>query len=147
MSNMKKMMTIAASILLSIFFFCIVLYLMIEVLELQDTKVGIRPFIFASIDFLIILITIGFGKNVAQIVGTAMYAPIAASTVIYSIAMLSFNCLCSDMESTAMFTLINLGLLFVYLCVVIPLVITGAGREVQQEASEPIKIHNIKNYP
>lgn len=144
---MKRTMTIVASLLLSSFFFCIVLFAMLEVLKLQETSVGIRPFIFAVIDYLIILITLGFGKNLSEAVGRAMYVPIAVSTVVYSLGSLAFNCYGIDIGSTALFTLIDLIMLFVYLCIVIPLAVTGAGREEQPEVSERIKTHNLKDYP
>lgn len=146
---MKGGISTIASFLLSVFFICIVIFLMLEVLEIQYSYIGFSALIFPIIDFLILITVIGFGKGFSKIIGIGMYAPVCTATVLYTIVNLAFNCIACDMHSFAGFVLINLVTMFVYLCVVIPIAVTGyssgAGEKEGDGASNEIKYHNVNN--
>lgn len=140
----KNRFTTVASLLLTTFFVCIIIFVMLEVLEIQDSDTGIRPLVFTIIDFIMVYIIIGFGKSIANAVGGGMYPSICGTTVVYSVINIAFNCLERDMDSTAIFTLINLVMLFVYFCIVIPLAVAGSGQE-EEKRIDPNRTNNIDN--
>ncbi|MCD7741928.1 MAG: hypothetical protein LUI06_06985 [Ruminococcus sp.] len=139
---MKKPINTIASFILTVFFICIVLFLMIEVFHIADSNTGARAFIFEGISFVILLVIIGFGRGISSAVGSGMYPPICATTVLYAIISLVYNVAACDMKSTAVFTLLNLLLLFVYFCIVIPMAV--AGSNAKSESTDVINTHNIR---
>lgn len=139
----KKMMSTIMSFILSLFLVCIALFAMLELLEIQDSEAGVRAFVFASINFLILIVVIGFGKSVASAVG-AMYPAICLSTIVYTLVNLSFNFAACNMESTALFTIIDLLIMFVYFCIVAPMVVFGVGND-DEDTSQKNDFNN-NNY-
>ena len=134
-------MSTIISLILSVFLVCIALFAMLAVLKVQDSAAGTEALVFSSINFFILIVIIGFGKNIASAIG-ARYPAICLSTIIYTVINLAFNFAACNMDSTVLFTLVNLIIIFIYLSVTLPILVFGIGRENSND--DEIKEHNIR---
>lgn len=140
---MKKVLNTWAAIGLSLFFIAIVLVLMIGVLEVQDADNGTAAFVFAGIEFFILLMVFGLGQSFSRSIGVEMYTVLCTTTVVYVILGTIVNCAVPDSLSTVAFTLIDLVLLFVYFIVSVPLCVTGANSAGDRQPVDPMNPHNL----
>lgn len=140
---MKKAINTFAAVILSLFFIAIVLVIMIGVRKVQDADNGTAAFVFAGIEFLVLLLVFGLGRSVSSAIGVEMYAVLCTTTVIYVIIGSIVNCVAPDDLSTVWFTLINLALLFIYAVISVPLCVTGANSAQDRVPADPMNPRNM----
>lgn len=143
---MKAFRSIAVSVVLSLFYMAIVLFLMLKVLFVQDCDNSVSPFVFVGISFIAVLVVVGFGKSVSKAIGSGMYPGVCLSTVLYAVAAAVYNCAAADKLGFGMFTLFDLIILFVYLAATLPIAVRGANSDVLDTEEKPneIKYHNVQ---
>ena len=140
---MKRMLGTMSSFLLSCLFVGIVLFLMLGVLDVDKADTFAAVLTFTIIESVILLLIVGLGKPISDAIGVGMYAPLCASTVFYVIVTTVLNCLLFDNISKTAFILINLAIIFAYLCFALPLISRGANHGDGQPPVDPMNPHNL----
>lgn len=140
---MKKSLSTIASLILTVFFVCIMLFIMITGMNILDSNNGSITMFFTIIDCLILILLVGLGKPIFRFIGVVMYIPITVATVVYVIVAMSSTLLLFNCLTAFLFTAIKLVMLFVFLCVIIPLAVTGKNTNHNQDTRPEIKKHNI----
>lgn len=140
---MNKFLSTIVSLVLSVFFICIMLYVMISGLNVFDSDNGGTALFFTIIDSLLLLAVVGLGKPVFKFIGIGMYAPVTVATVIYVILGMASTLLLFNSLTSFLFVLIKLVILFLFFCVAIPIAVTGKNIKRDEDTRPEIKKHNI----
>lgn len=140
---MGKLLSTTASLILSVFFMCIVLYYMLCGLNVLETAAGIRALVFAGIGFFILIAVFGFGSLVASRMGTGFYSSLCIVTALYVIVNTVINCTLFLVFKPILFTLLNLAVIFVYAVICIPLFVASLNRPSENRGG--INEHNLPN--
>lgn len=122
---MKDLAKIVASMLLSLFFIGIIIFVLIGVFDFESSEIFANSLVMVLINFLIVIGVIGFGKPLSKLIGAGMYVPVCVVTVIYLIASFVFTFVMLGTDHEIAYTLVNLVMLFIYLCIVIPMSVAG----------------------
>ncbi len=140
---MKRMLGTISSFLLSCLFVGIVFFLILGVLDVDKSDSYTAVLVFTIIESAILLLVVGLGKTISNAIGVGMYAPLCASTVFYVAVTTTINCLLFDELSKTTFILINLAIVFVFLCFALPLIAKGANSGDGQPPVDPMNPHNL----
>ena len=122
---MKNTLSTIASLILSLFFSCIVFFVLFDVLHILDLNIALPAMVFTIINLLSVIDFIGFGKSLSNAIGIGMYTPICLATIAYTAIHFTLLGFLYNNDSSTTFVLFNLILLFVYFLVIIPLGVTG----------------------
>ena len=141
---MKKTVSTIASLILTCAFIGIMLFVMIVGLKVFDSDNGQAALIFTVIDFILIFLLVGLGRPFLSLFGVKLYAPICTAAILYAVFGFGATLLTFATLSFFLFTLLKLALLFLFVCIVIPLAVTGANSDKHSEDSRPeIRKHNL----
>lgn len=140
---MNRFISTIVSLFLCLCFVGIIFYVMIAGLHILDSNNGTAAMIFAFIDSLILIALVGLGKPIAKAIGVGMFAPTTIATIIYTILATAATLFLFNVLSPFLFILVKVVLLFILLCVVIPLVVIGKNSRKDEDTCPEIKKHNI----
>lgn len=140
---MKKGLSTIASLILSVFFICVMLFIMLGVMDITEKENGTNVIIFSVIDFFILLVVVGLGKPILSKIKTGLYAPICAATIVYIAIAFGLSLGLFSVVKSMLFVALKLILIFIYFCIIIPIAVTGANSERNEECRPEIKKHNL----
>lgn len=140
---MNRLLSTIVSLLLTIFFVCIMFFVMISGMNIFESDNGSTAMVFTIIDSLILIGLVGLGKPVSKAIGVGMFAPITAAAIVYTIVAMASTLLLAGCLSSFFFTLVKLVLLFIFLCVVIPLAVSGKNNKRDEDTRPEIRKHNM----
>lgn len=140
---MNRFLSTIVSLFLCLCFVGIIFYVMIGGLHIPDSDNGAAAMVFASIDGIILIGFVGLGKPIAKAIGVGMFAPITTATIGYTILATAATLLLFNVLSSFLFILVKIVLLFILLCVVIPLAVTGKNTRKDENTRPEIKKHNM----
>lgn len=129
-SSNSGMSTITATLssVLLIFYFAIILYILIAVLNADTAKNFVCAVVFQSIGF-ILLVAIVMSKIVTGAIKIGFFAPLVMVTVVYQILLDVINIGGVLEMSSVMFVLLHLIVLFIYCVIAFPMIIMGAKKD------------------
>ncbi len=140
---MKKSLYTIFSLFLVLAFSGLMLFIMLACLDILDFDNGIRAMVFAVIDLFALLVFVGFGRSISKGIGVGMYVPVCIATVAYIIVSFVLTFITFAIFSELAFTIIKLVLMFIFLCVIIPLIVAGINSKRNEDTRQEIKKHNI----
>jgi hypothetical protein len=114
------------SILMLLFFFAIILFMFFAIFRINEYTVFPAVMTFALINFVILLVIIGGGSEIANKVGTASYISICVVTAIYTLLQFIFMGFRYQSDSVNSYVFFQLILLFIYFLIFIPTMLMGA---------------------
>ena len=118
-------------------------FVMISGMNIFESDNGSTAMVFTIIDSLILIGLVGLGKPVSKAIGVGMFAPITAAAIVYTIVAMASTLLLAGCLSSFFFTLVKLVLLFIFLCVVIPLAVSGKNNKRDEDTRPEIRKHNM----
>lgn len=139
---MKRMLGTIVSLFITLFFMGIIIYVMTEGMHLPDKEAWGGIITFTVIEFLILLVVIGFGKFISGALGTGLYAPLCTVTVFYAILGTALNLILSG-NSSFVVILTNLILLFVYAAIALPITVKGVNSKGGDFPVDPANPNNM----
>lgn len=140
---MKKSISTITSLLLSIAFIGIILFIMICGAHVFDSDNSTGAAIFTAIDSFLLLLIVGFGKPIFKTIGIGMYAPVCVVTLIYSLIAMGSTILLFESLSVFAFTAVKLIALFIFFCIIIPLSVIGSNTKRDEDTRPEVKKHNL----
>ena len=143
---MKRMLGTIVSLFITAFFMGIILYVMTEGMHLPEKETWGGIITFTIIEFLILIIVIGFGKLISRALGVGLYAPICTVTVIYAIFGTVLNLVLAG-NSAFVVILTNLILLFVFAAITLPIAVKGLTSKGGDFPTDPANPNNLPNSP
>lgn len=141
--SVNRFLSTIASLFLTMFFVGIMYYVMIEGVHILDSSNAVASMVFTALDSLILIVLVGLGKPISKAIGVGTFAPVTVATVIYTILAMGATLLMFGSASAFLFTLIKLILLFIFLCVVIPLAVVGKTTKTNEDTRPEIRKHNL----
>ncbi len=140
---MKKNLSTIVSVILSLIFVCIMLFAMLEGIDILYAKNGLAAMIFTIIDFAILITFFGFGRPISKTIGTVTYIPACIVTVIYEAIAFFTTFVYVDTITSFSFMLRKIILLFVFICIIASLVLFGLNTNKDEDKKPEVKKHNI----
>lgn len=123
--NSNKKGGLIVSLFLSVFFIVIALFVLLLVLKVSDYEVGMAALTFTIVNLLVFSGVIGLGKLLVARIGVGSYAPIAMTTVLYTILQFGHLGICYQSDNVTRYVLFHLILLFIYFMIVLPIGVVG----------------------